>query len=403
MLYKLLLRRHFWRYATFSEVAELYASRVMRVMALQIVAVFVSIYMYQEGLNVGQIAFIWAGFFGLKSILSLPMAALSARIGPKHGVLLANILYIPAMIGYSCISQVGLWVLIPAMIFQAFSASLYGISHNVDFSKVKNLKHAGKEIAFMNIAEKVATGLGPLVGGIIAYFFGPVAVMLISALLFALAAVPLFATAEPVRPNQKIKLRGFPWQLFMKHALGSLTHGIGAFGSGTMWSLYVAIVIIGMSSGDDVYAITGALTSVVMVMSLVASYTYGKFIDNKQGWNLLRVSILVNSSIYIIRPFIGTPLGVVILNAINEMSNTGYMMPYTRALYDNADMSGHRIAYMWLGELSYDLGNAIMTLTLGTLTFFMTDVGAMRASFLVASLLMLMMLTAKFPIYRHQS
>jgi len=39
----LMVRRHFWRYATFSDVAEIYVSRMLRMAALYMAAAFVSI------------------------------------------------------------------------------------------------------------------------------------------------------------------------------------------------------------------------------------------------------------------------------------------------------------------------------------------------------------------------
>ena len=64
-LHKLLLRRHFWRYATFSEVAELYTSRVLRLAAVHIVGGFMSVYLYQLGYSVTFIALAWGCFYAL--------------------------------------------------------------------------------------------------------------------------------------------------------------------------------------------------------------------------------------------------------------------------------------------------------------------------------------------------
>ena len=45
----LLKRRHFWRYASFSEVAELYASRLLRIFALNMISLFIAVYLYNQG------------------------------------------------------------------------------------------------------------------------------------------------------------------------------------------------------------------------------------------------------------------------------------------------------------------------------------------------------------------
>ena len=50
--HSLLVRRHFWRHASLSEVAELYVSRMLRMAALNIAGVFMSIYLYQLGYSI---------------------------------------------------------------------------------------------------------------------------------------------------------------------------------------------------------------------------------------------------------------------------------------------------------------------------------------------------------------
>jgi ribosomal 50S subunit-recycling heat shock protein len=175
--------------------------------ALNIAGVFMSIYLYQLGYTIAIIGLFWAGFFGLKTILALPIARIIAWIGPKHAILISNILYIPAMVSFALLPVFGTWLLYVSLLFQAVSATMYSIGYLIDFSKVKSIEHAGKEIAFMNIFEKVTTGLSPLIGGFIAFLFGPQVVIVIAAILFAMAAAPLLRTGEPVRINQKLTFR----------------------------------------------------------------------------------------------------------------------------------------------------------------------------------------------------
>src|SRR6188508_1425316 len=117
--YSLLSRRHFWRYATFDEVAELYVSRMLRTAAIYLVNAFISIYLYQIGFSLMTIAFLWAGYFMLKAVVSLPVARFVAWVGPKHAILISNIMYIPAMIFFAILPEAGNWVLIPSFLLQA--------------------------------------------------------------------------------------------------------------------------------------------------------------------------------------------------------------------------------------------------------------------------------------------
>lgn len=49
LIYRLFERRHYWREMSFSEMAELYTSRVLRTLAVSMVSIFIAIYLYQNG------------------------------------------------------------------------------------------------------------------------------------------------------------------------------------------------------------------------------------------------------------------------------------------------------------------------------------------------------------------
>jgi len=399
--HNILVRRHFWRYATFGEVAELYISRMLRMAALYLASSFISIYLYQLGYSIVFIGAIWTLFFAFKALIALSVARVIAWIGPKHAILVSNILYIPAMVSFALLAQFGPWMLVWSLFFQAISATMYSIAYMIDFSKVKSLEHAGKEIAYMNIFEKVTTGLSPLVGGFIAFLWGPEVVIMIAALLFALAAAPLLRTGEQVRINQKLTFRGFPWHLFRGHVLAQFSLGFDTFASGTIWTVYVAVVILGMTSDSNaVYAATGALVSVVFIAAIIASYTYGRLIDKRRGYDLMKAGAVANALTHLLRPFIVTPVTVAGLNAANELATTGYTLPYTRAVFDNADISGSRITYLGLVEVLTNVGSAVGAALLAGIAIVSSEIFALKSLFFVAAAVALLILTARFPLYK---
>lgn len=400
-IHKLFLRRHFWRYATFDEVAELYASRMLRLAAIFIISSFISIYLFQNGYSIATIGFLWMGFFIVKSILALPSAMVVGWIGPKHATLIANIIYIPAMIGFATVGHFGLPVLLMSLFLQALSGTLYMVAYTVDFSKVKSTQHAGKEIGYMNIVDKLTAGLSPLIGGAIAFLWAPEVTIVLSALLFMLAAGPLFKTGEPVKTKVKLNFKGFPWRLFRGHAVAQWAYGFDVFVSGTVWSFFVAVMIIGIADDNAVYLITGALLSVVFVAALFASYMYGRLIDRKQGGQLMRFSAVFNALTHIVRPFAATPGAVAGLNVANEVATTGYTMPYMRAVFDNADLSGARTAYLGVAETVSNAGAACGALIFALLALAVGSEQALTYFFFFGAAAALLVLTARFPLYKH--
>ena len=253
----------------------------------------------------------------------------------------------------------------------------------------------------MNILEKIATGLSPLIGGLLALWLGPQVTMWAAAVLFACASIPLFATAEPTRVGQKLVFRGFPWQIAWRSLRASTAYGFDVLASGTVWSLFVAIFILGVSADSNVvYGQLGVLLSVVLFAALLASYTYGKLIDRRRGGELLRASVMANSLVHIARPFVQSPVIVGAVNVANEAATTGYVMSFTRGMFDTADLSGHRITYLGCVEMVMNFGASLAGAVFFLAISLFEDKVGMQGFFFVAAAVGLLIATPQFRLYR---
>jgi MFS family permease len=399
IFHRLLERRHFWRYASFDEIAELYMSRTIRVIAMNIVAGFTSVYLYEAGYSLQFIMGFWFLYYILCAIIAFFAGFFVARFGPKHGILVSNLLYVPALMALGFMPVFGVVSIVIWGVFMAVSATVSRVSYMTDFSKVKNVEHAGKEIAYMNILEKVAIGVSPLIGGVIALWFGLQIVIWVAAVLFALAAVPMFRTIEPVKTRQKISFSGFPWKNTYRCIIAQGGIGFDVITTGVVWSMFIVIVVF-PGAGWDIYVKLGALSSVTIIADITASYAYGKLIDNSRGSSLLRFSVIANSLVHVFRPFVSTPAVIVGTNIANEASTTGYNMAFLRGVFDTADFSGSRILYLSLNDIVLYVGAAIACAVVFILSILMGDIVGMKAYFFVAAGAVLIIGTAHFRLYR---
>jgi len=386
-IYRLLERRHFWRYASFSEVAELYASRTLRFVGINLASGFASVYLYRSGYSLRFIIIFWICYFSFKALFSIPAALIAARIGPKHGILISNILYIPAMIALGLVPNYGMTTIV------------YSICYLIDFSKIKSIEHAGKEIGFMNILEKLAVGISPVIGGLVALWFGPQAVMMTGALAFSLAALPLFKTVEQTHVRQKITLLGFPYRLVYRSLISQIGIGVDTVATGYIWGLFIALVVF-PNITDAIYLTLGTLSSVTILAAIVISYAYGKLIDRQKGGDLLRISVIINALVHASRPFAVDASSIVATNIANEVATTGIQMSYMRGLFDSADLSGHRIAYISMIDAICSLGSVLGCVVVLICISLMGQDSGLRAFFFAAAFLVLITGTAHFRIYR---
>ena len=400
-LRRLGLGRNFWRQASFDEVGILYISRFLRLLAMNLSSIFILIFLYELGYSFGFLAIYLAGFYFFKVIGAILGGFYIARFGPKHGALLSNLLYIPTLIIISHTAELGLGAVVIGMILQALSVAIYNLSYDINFSKIKSLKRAGRQLGVANMMEKIIGGLAPMVGGFLAIWLGPQTVMIISAGIFALAAIPLLATEEPIRTNQKISIIGFPWHNFWHNLVGQIGVGFDAVSS-QIWSILVPIFIF---VGQNSYGVIGVLSSVAAVIGALAALIYGRFVDRGQGLKLLQIPVALKSITLAIRgAFINTPITSVASNLVSEATTTGYHMAYYKGAFDAADRSGSRIVYMMAlavcGNLAATLASGLL---FGLLQVFHSEEIGLRF-FLVISAIGLMALSlADFPLYREKS
>lgn len=398
-IYKVLERRHFWRYASFSEIAELYTARTLRVVATSLASGFASVYLYQQGYGLVFIMYFWASYYFLKIPFAFVTAHFAARYGPKHGISVSNLLCIPSMVILGFVPNIGFVGIVIWGILLLMSTSLYGLCYSIDFSKIKNSEHAGKELAFMNILEKVSLGVSPIIGGLIALWFGPQVVMWASALFFVLAAFPLLRSAEQTHTHQKIEYRGFPWRMAGRSLFAQTGIGFDVVTTGNAWSLFIAIVIF-PGTGNELYVTLGTLSSVTIVAAIVASYAYGKLIDRSKGGLLLKMSVIANALVHMSRPFATTPAMIISTNITNEVATMGYSMAFTRGMFDTADLSGHRIVYLSAIDAVANFGAALACMVLLACITPLGNSDGLRLFFFFAAGFVLLISTANFHLYR---
>lgn len=387
-------RRHYWRHASFDEVAELYVSRLIMVFAINIIGLFMALYLYDLGYSVIFILSLYAVMHALKSLFAFAAARYIAYFGPKHGVLMANILRVPSMVAMFLVPQYGLPAVIIFSVLQNMAAGLYNVSYLIDFSKVRHAAHAGKELGTMQLIERFARVISPVIGGILATMFGPGVVIIVASALFILSSIPLFKTMEPIAVRAKIKIAGFPWRLTWRSFAAESTMGFDLVVSGTVWVLFTAIVVFA-GFGEGIYAALGTLFSVGVLASMAAAWVFGKIVDKRQGDILFTTGVIVNSFIHAFRAFSSTPASVVGVNIANEVGTAAYSLPWMRGVFDVADRSGHRVLYFALLQAWSDVGSAVACLSAVVMVWAFGLIPGLQLFFMFAAMVELVMIVGR--------
>ena len=377
----------------FDELAEIYTSMSLRSLGFSIVGIFIPIYLYERGVELQSIFWLFSWIFLLRIPVAFVAAYVVGRAGPKHSIALSTLLFILFLVMLLSFTTFN-WPLVSLAALFTISNGLFFIAYNTDFSKIKHSKHGGKELGWLYIFERIGGALGPFIGGLLASLARPEVTIVAAIAVLLGSLVPLFLTNEPVRLHQHITFRGFPWRRHVWDAVSLGAFNMDNISSLIWWPLFVAVTVFITGT----YAKLGAVVALAMGISIFSAYMFGKFIDGKRGRALLFYGVITNASLHILRPFISTPAGVVAVSTANEPVTLSYRLPLFKAFYDAGDSEeGYRIVYMALTEMIGAFCKAVLCFSLYFAAYWAEAVTVLQWHFVVVGCISLGILLQRFP------
>src|SRR5680860_273353 len=339
--------KRFWQNAKMSELGELYISMTLKTFAFSMIGVFVPIYLYQLGFSLATIALYFVVYFAFRVPVNFLAGEFTARYGPKHTISYAYVLTL-VYLGLLLTMERYNWPLWVLALTASASLSMFFVAYHVDFSRIKEIKNVGSELSHMYMLQRIASAIGPLLGGLIATVFGVHIVIAISIIFVLLAIIPLMMTREPMRFRNSLNFSGI--------ALGKESRNIVAFSAVavgrqlglSIWPLYIAIFIF----SENIYGMVGLVTSISVIASILMAKMIGNLIDNHRGGLLLRYSTIFLIVIHALRVMVDSLMGVIGMNILSEFGETGVLLPLMKGYYARADKVKDRIAYVVMMESS---------------------------------------------------
>lgn len=390
--------KHFWFNAKMSELGELYISMTLKTFAFSMIGVFIPIYFYQLGFSLQMIALYYAMYFAIRAPFNYLAGELTARHGPKHVMSYGYVLTLVYLAMLMTIEYFG-WPLWAIALSGASSISFFFIGFHVDFSKIKVNKDVGSELSHMYLLQKVASAIGPLLGGLLATIFGMHFVLGVSIILVLLAIWPLMLTHEPLRHRGGMSFKGVSLKREARNMVSYGAVGVGRQMAIGLWPLYIAVFIF----TENTYGMVGLVTSAAVVSSILMAKMVGSLIDNNKGGLLLQYSVVFLTVIHGLRAMVSSLAGVLGLNIVGEFSETGVLLPLMKGFYARADNSKDRVAYVVLMETSIVLVRAVFWVLIAVLLVNLDQQLAIRVVFIFVALATPLTLVQNFGALKRKS
>lgn len=390
--------KRFWYNVKMSELGELYISMTLKTFAFSMIGVFVPIYFYQLGFNLQTIALYFFMYFIFRTPFNYLAGELTARYGPKHVMSYAYVLTL-VYLGMLLTIEYFDWPLWAVALSAAISVSFFFIGYHVDFSRIQVSKAVGSELSHIYLLQKVASAIGPLLGGLLAMIFGMHVVIGVSIVFILLAILPLMMTREPMRVRGNMSFKELPIRKEFRNIVAFGAVGIGRQMALSLWPLYIAVFIF----SENIYGMVGFVTSISVVASILMAKMIGSLIDNHKGTALVQYSTIFLTVIHSLRAMVGTLAGVVGLNIVSEFSETGVLLPLMKGMYARADNVKDRIAYVVLMETSIVAIRAVFWLFVATLLANIDQQLAFKSTFILVALITPLTFMQNFGALRRRS
>lgn len=396
VVHNLVAHRHFWRDVGFDEVSELYAAAMLKSLAINLVGIFIPVYLFVLGYSLQSIFAFSVIFYIARLGFDVLSGYMVARVGPKHTMALSTLLHI-ATLSFVLTLQDLQWPLWLVALPWAAAMSTHFIAYHVDFSKIKHARHSGKEIGFMFIFERLGSVFGPLVGGVVATLFDVRYTVVIAILIHIISLVPIFLTPEPVKTRQHLTFKGMPWRRHKRDYLVFASYGVDTTASVAMWPLLIAVTVFTTAT----FAKIGILMAISTAIMLSYTHLIGELTDKHRGGALLRLGVLANGIVNMLRPLMLSVPGVVATSIANDVVTATYKLPLTKGFYSAADSQpGYRIAYIVSCEVASTAAKLLFWLCMWLVCFWFDPVMSMQWAYVPVGFIGLLMIFQRFNVLK---
>ncbi len=260
--------------------------------------------------------------------------------------------------------------------------TLYWPGFHTNLSLFMKKKSSGKEVAIFKVIGQISSILGPAIGGIILFNQGTVVLVICSAILLSISAIPLFFGPD-IKNEVSLSFRQFASETFKKKnfRLYLPFHAEGVLGyiNAIFWNLFI---FINLKNVLDV----GFLSSGVSLFTAIVLIVLGWGIDNRRkiGRHVLTIGTVTNAIGWLLKGIPSSGVSFFIVDNIQKFGNSIVRIPYEKNMYSRfRNRKDFADEYVTLREIAYHTSGGIIMILLAIL---MATTDLLYTAFIVAAI-----------------
>jgi MFS family permease len=350
-----------WHFHYFStkinrEFKELYWFAAINALALGLTFIFEPIYLYTLDYSLTQILWYYVMVYFAYSIVIFPCAKIASRIGYKHSIFLASIMFILYWITLYSIAHFSFLFFVAPLLF-ALQKSFFWPAYNADVALASTKEQRGREVGSLFSLTEVFFIVGPLIGGIISATLGFGALFAIAAVLIVAAVIPLFRTPD-IYPEHRFSVESFE-ELFKARTRNFFAYWGYAedLMVQSLWPLFIFITI-------PFFVGVGTVATFASLIAAMIMLYMGRRTDFGDKKLAVKISSVAYGITWIFRFLASGIAGVMIFDVLTKTGRAFVRIPELSLTYDLASRKGPSgaIVYTVFYELSLSAGKVVTAL-----------------------------------------
>jgi len=260
--------------------------------------------------------------------------------------------------------------LIPlSLLILVFYRLLYWLPYHVNFAKFTNKKTRGRQVSVIEATRSVLGVFIPLIAGLILTYFNFDVLFVIAIILYFASGIP-YLTIPRTRERFVWTFRETWKQFFSKKrrktVLAYMADGSENIVGIVVWPIFIYQLL------DGNYFKVGAISTLIIAISVIAQLFLGKYIDLKaKKEKVLKWGSLLYSFGWLVKIFISTTFQIFVVGAYHSITCIFLRTPFDALTYEiSADQEHYVDEFTVLREMSIQFGRVLMVISIILISFY---------------------------------
>lgn len=278
-----------------------------------------------------------------------------------------------------------LWWLVPAIFFSLFFRLTHWIPFHTSLAKLTEHYIRASQLSFMEATMLSLGAIMPIIAGLSLEYLGYSTLFFLAISIYLIALIP-FSQLPQVKEEFSWTYKETWRRLLSKKMRGSVLAYAGDGAESVVGAIIWPIFIWQLLAGN--YLQVGALSSVIILVTIVLQIFVGSLMDNLPSRRWLRYGTLLYAFGWVLKALINSAFQVFLFSTYHNLSRVFARTSFDALNYDIAADQGHYVdEYTVIREMAIVFGKVLMCLFIILIIPFL----ALRYLFLVAALASLLM------------